>query len=833
MDSVKLLSSPLEASGWMWGNLWSSDTPQAMVSMLDVIKLGNGDIVGWLFTASDGTVKRKSLPKWTPKHVEARCRNHDGNLRGYILSSKGEWSMFTNPHDFRTPVTAAYILPSSQLQESFRFVEQVFEKQQGIAVPKMYTYRLVASDVKGKCFVEPEGVPVIPSNRISSKNQKLNEAVKDNLNRIISILEQRSRFQILKINCVFVVEDANDGTLNIRLHHCKEVMINSSPPRRMKRTAKKVYSDTHSVISEITNVSRGSYRTSKCSGDFCSFSEVDESSLAEMEEELNFKFDVEAAKARRRHRNVDGLIEAEVCDEVESNVKFQRDLIESAIANNSLTDLTATTQSYKVPQKSVLLARSEMKLLDKTDSFNANIAAWSKTLQAWYRRTGRALIGPRITSIPASSGHHIEHAMLQIAEHGSVVDESFLKDATPCGESISQVPKLTKEALESVNKHTTGCTPPRAVKVQYDLNLNPFHSGQSSSAKHLGRYYSNTSVCEKCFHVYKDLDRLRQHGFKQDLQDKKQVAKKAKEGMQSYEDIEKVNRFTNQTLHNMRLAEAKIRLDSGKQPPSSCGQQHIFLSKAGAPKGILPPLPWQLSRADAAAEYQQQGGSTFVRNIGAKARHMSEMAEQYSVYTEQDLGGGDVLSPSYDWRQNLAGQSQGMVKSASAGDKVRRPANHVTRDTRGFNSDRLLHPHQRYLASMRREQSSHQTSSVGVRVKGGAKRKMLSKSKKAPIGLLPPLASFGGGVEAASFGAPSKGERPTSPITYSYVQNKLNYYPPSTLQSLKSASKSVSFSSNNSVRSIPHRNENDNKAFVEDESDADDNDDDEIGALAI
>mmetsp|Transcript_12645 Transcript_12645/g.20532 ORF Transcript_12645/g.20532 Transcript_12645/m.20532 type:complete len:836 (-) Transcript_12645:1414-3921(-) len=824
MEKEKMLSTPCAASGWLWENIWRSDTPQAALNIVDVVKLRNDEVVEWLFTASDGTVKRKSLLKLTSQRVEAKCRDSDGNLRAHLLSP-GEWSLFPDLHAFRIPTTVQFILPMTQILDSFLYVEQEFEKKQGIALPKMCTYRLVASDVKGKCSAVPDP-QIIPTNKIASKNKTLNDTMRDKMNKMISLLEQRSKCNILKMVCVFIVEDTRERTLNIRLHHCKEVNMKASSTRKHKKLMKKEYSDTHSIISEITNASRGSCRTFKCSGDFCSFSEADESSLAEMEEELNFRFDVEAAKARRRHRNVDGGIEAEFEDDVEANVKFQRELIASAVASNALTDHTATTQSYKVPQKSVLLARSEMKLLDSCDSYMPNVTAWSKTLQAWYRRTGRALVGHRVTAIPASSAHHIEHAMLQIAEHGSVVDDSHLNNKVLSVGDTSQSPKLTKEALESLKFGRSNVPEGKSDTVQYDLQSNPFHNGQSSSAKHLGRYYSNTSVCEKCYHVYKDLDRLRQFGFKQNLQDKKLVALKAKEGVQSYEDIEKLNRFTNQTLHNMRMAEAKVRLDPEKRPQLPYGENNSFLSKEGAPKGILPPLPWQLSKAEVAAEYQQQGGSTFVRNIGAKAREMSLIAEQGSVYAQQNLQDGDALDPKYDWRQNLAMNSHGLVKSASAGDMVRRPTRKNKKEsnkynTRGFNSDRLLHPHQRHLASMKREQQEGgQKSDTGVRVKGGAKRKMLSKLNRTAE-VLPPLAQMGNG-DGASFGYPSQPRSP-SPITYSYVKNKLNCQSPPNLHSVKGSSKSVTFSASNSVHNIPHRSES-----VFEDSDGDD-DDDEIG----
>jgi hypothetical protein len=130
---------------------------------------------------------------------------------------------------------------------------------------------------------------------------------------------------------------------------------------------------------------------------------------------------------------------------------------------------------------------------------------------------------------------------------------------------------------------------------------------------------------------------------------------------------------------------------------------------------------------------------------------------------------------------------------------------------------------------MKREQNQTDTSGSGVRVKGGAQRKMLSR--KRGTGVLPPLAQMSGGVSMTSFDAAAL-PRSTSPITYSYVQDKLNH-PPSSLQSIKSVNKSVSFSASNSVRNIPHRSESicENYEEDDDEDDEDEDDDDEIGTM--
>ena len=49
---------------------------------------------------------------------------------------------------------------------------------------------------------------------------------------------------------------------------------------------------------------------------------------------------------------------------------------------------------------------------------------------------------------------------------------------------------------------------------------NPYDQSQIRSGKHIGRYYSSAIVCERCYYVYKELDRLRKIQFKNALKSK-------------------------------------------------------------------------------------------------------------------------------------------------------------------------------------------------------------------------------------------------------------------------------------------------------------------------
>ena len=815
---AKSLCTISDASNWVWNNLWKRDSPQAHFDMVDVLKIVDGKIDGWLFTSSDGLIKQRTSSKWTLSYLDRKCRSFNGITRAHIFCSN-EWRHLENIESkFQIPPLTDFIVPLADMYCNPFYVEVNFEKRQGIAAPKVTTYRLVDSSVKGRDFLNEEMDENIlfPTQKISFKHKKMNETIKEKMNKLVSTLEQRSRSYIDRLICVFLIEDVAGGSCSLRLHHCKQVDVKLSKTKLRKKIQNNGHSDTHSMISEVTNVSRGSSWMSKCCGDFCGFNEAFESSLADMEEELNFRIDVEASKARRRHRNVDGDADTSVNDDIEAGVRLQKDVVESAVNSNTMVDLSST-QSYKVSQKSIMLARNEMKLLVATDSYTPEVTAWSRTLQAWYRRTGHASIGKRVTPIPASSGHHIDMAMLQIAEHGSVVDKSYVEDASHSEEKYLGSPKLTKRTLENMtcdnaNFPLKAPSSTHIGSLPYDLQHKPFHEGQNSSSKHLGRYYSSCSVCEKCYHVYKDLDRMRRSGFKQELQQKKTISENANQHAKHYDDIERVNRISNQIIHTSRLAKAKVCMDSRKNS-SPHPDSSSFLSQEGAPKGVLPPLPWHLNKAELVNEYKKQCGSSFVRKIGSKAQQAILLAEQENLsYSQQSFSDSTMLSSDFDWRKNLGGQF-GMVKSSSAGSVSKLSAKMTSKEiTRNFNSERLLHPHQRSLEMMKRDQCSDSAVLTGVRIKGGSKRKMLSRNHKKMYSKLPP-------VLASKADAASSFKRVPDALTYSYVEEKLQYPSPNV-----GVSKNVSFAECNSVRNIPSRLEEE-----EEEQEQEEESDDEIG----
>ena len=720
--------------------------PHSSVDILDVIFTSGNDVSGWLFTMSDGKVKSKTKGRWNMDAVAERCRDYDGKVCAQMLIGNS-WH-YLDRENFTVSGSQTCLVSTAQLSRSHQYIEQVFEKQTGIIKPKMSSFRLCDASVKGQSLPAPSDLKAFPTQRLVCSQKQVVEAMKDKMSTLIHVLEQRSKLEIYKIACVFAVEEMGDGSVRVRLHHAKEVR---ATPRRcsklLRQKANGSTLDTRSEISDITNLSRGTVRKTKCCGDFCLFSEEEEGSLQEMDKELHFDIGLERDRARKRHQRVDegqfgvkadggGGYEEEDFGAVDVSDEAAEEYRAHILAatggghdNLSVEEKapqeagpTSSASSYKVSLKSLLLARKDMKVIDSllnlTDAKHMDdrqTAHWWGNLLAWYRRTGHAIVQKSLPTIPASSGHHIGRAMLHAAEYGDSSDDNPPVDPTQLALAADR-PELTSSTLQSIAEDGS-FSPNKSVfakPVPYDLNDNPYANSQVSSSKHLGRYYSSATVCHTCYHVYKELDRRRKNQFKADLRLKRlEAEEKAREDeLHMARRLDNIDKQTNQKVFNHRLAQAKhSRMRKGssleENSASVASLPPVGISShSEAPKGQLPPLPWQLGQSDKRREYEKLG-SAFVRNIHSKAQMMSDVAaHKKKSYEELNYGsnGSAGLDPDFDWRKMVASQypaQQQVMKSSSAGNKSRRKEI-KPKPKRKFNPERLLHPYQRHLAALRR-----------------------------------------------------------------------------------------------------------------------------------
>lgn len=127
-------------------------------------------------------------------------------------------------------------------------------------------------------------------------------------------------------------------------------------------------------------------------------------------------------------------------------------------------------------------------------------------------------------------------------------------------------------------------------------------------------------------------------------------------------------------------------------------------SPKGLPQG-LPPLG-QLREGEKVQKYQQIG-SSFIRNIGSKARDMS--AQYFKINSDMMSGLSpsgreqDVSNTANEWEQMTRGNPSRIMSEGTGRttQSLRSSGNRENRDIKDFDPNRLLHKHQRELNIMR------------------------------------------------------------------------------------------------------------------------------------
>jgi hypothetical protein len=467
--------------------------------------------------------------------------------------------------------------------------------------------------------------------------------------------------------------------------------------------------------------------------------------------------------------------------------------------------LHGLSQSYKISSKSLFLARNEMKLLDlslashdshsplkenkENDQLPSEVRHWSPLLLSWYRRIGRSVIqkySQPVVPIPVSSGHLIGKALLNSDSQTTSMSQLTIREEedeendekkNPLPSSSHLTASNLKIMTTSNHSHTMTSLPLYQNEISqlipYDLTENSYHpigttippsssstsfpstssssfAISTSSSKHLGRYYSTALVCERCYSVYKELNRLRKKEFNFLLKNKKNEENEMKNifreenSSSAYlsQRMNQMNQFANQRITTYRLAKSKYPQEGkgGDGDGDGDGERvrdRVIKSENGAPKGVLPPLPWQLRQEDKREEYQQQG-SAFIRNIRNKTQQMvaltAQKNEDYYYSNEEEEGStARALDPNYDWKKTLMSRypldnpspassrrdgggggvhHTDLIKSGSAGSngvsvrktRTRREKNEMKKKPKKkFDHERLLHPYQRYMEQLRRE----------------------------------------------------------------------------------------------------------------------------------
>lgn len=86
----------MDASHYVWDRLWEPmQDAKASFDVLDIVRLQNSVIQGWLFTTADGQVKSKSRHRWRIEMVGERCCLDGVSFRAHAYV-KDKWVNITD-----------------------------------------------------------------------------------------------------------------------------------------------------------------------------------------------------------------------------------------------------------------------------------------------------------------------------------------------------------------------------------------------------------------------------------------------------------------------------------------------------------------------------------------------------------------------------------------------------------------------------------------------------------------------------------------------------------------------------------------------------------------
>ena len=515
--------------------------------------------------------------------------------------------------------------------------------------------------------------------------------------------------------------------------------------------------DRRSEVSGLSRLTTGiGLLSRRCCGDFCDYDEQDEICNMNDDPELNCKANIRKARNMyKRNFGVGIQQESHLPDDKTQDEQaddWRPDSWEDDYLQRKISG------EYKIPQKSIEMARDEIRhfdFMDENGKKNVLAAAplseadyvsekieskqllkWPAPLLHWWWRMG---VGKRCGSkVPVSSAFSIGASILD--SNGSLRTNEL--------ETLTKSKKKKKKDFdenkrqESLDALLRGDIPNsrdlQSNKILYDLAENPF--GPSGERRHVGQittFYHDAKVCPKCYGVYRELDYLRDRDRKLRLKQKhkasvvnldaeavkqrdKRIEKKFFEQRKFVSRLSKLKPTMIETPHNahMLAAESICSVDTRYHQSSVLSDvtndgSSIYHSCKnairGAPKGALPPRPWQLH------EYEQhQQGSSFVRNIGQKAEEVSRMfdyekkvnAKKETMSMSQDTD--QVSDPNMDWNTFINQDFNRSRSSGGIGQGQRLPpireqdSRPKKVNPKSFDSNRLLHPWQRYLSELKK-----------------------------------------------------------------------------------------------------------------------------------
>lgn len=412
---------------------------------------------------------------------------------------------------------------------------------------------------------------------------------------------------------------------------------------------------------------------------------------------------------------------------------------------------TLKCTAKKVPYKSVVLSRQEMLQVESLGNctvYQRSSCPWPESLRHWWWRVGRSVAFRKgSVTVPQSSSYQIGVSMLTSANLNSL-EKLARKDELESDPLLPPHPVLLN--TEQSSSRSEG------GRVESEEGANG--SGMKRVGGQMSWYYSEARVCENCYSVYRDLDRRRGHKQKLQIQELKRVKEKVEET--NAKELDK--RIFEQRKFVSRLASLQTKSKSNKysselespdagnmsmsmmqasyissishltddfnhmlQPMSRPSQLAGSSSSASKLENLYPPLPWQLTNKEQREKYEASG-SAFIRNIKNKADEIAASLYAQKLLSDpiyrvkdrdKDRGYLKEERDDYpkrhedDWKK-LTGQNESSSRRIIDPNKVKpidpmaavfiRKAKKKT-----FNPERLLHPWQREMEKLRREQTTN------------------------------------------------------------------------------------------------------------------------------
>ena len=558
--------------------------------------------------------------------------------------------------------------------------------------PKVVTHTLYTGHTLPKpeeqWMEKKEDVSAFPPKRLVCVNKQTCTTTEAFITDLRKILEDRSKCKIVKLTAIVLLEGMDEGEKVVWLHHVKDIILANKPQHSTRDPYEDVYDeeyDSQNMHARDERFERRSNATSDlsvstttflkrqqqhCSGDFCECPMDEEGVKAALDLAPETSFKQELQRARARNKRVESKDGSPVKD-ADGNPLGDGSAADYADSSRgeSHTGLADTGIKKKinrtVPMKSISLCRKEAEsweLTGRAGHFDGATMPWSQNVFDWWFGVGKYRAQHRNSgaTVPISSAHNITKSIMGMKPINEETDEAIRSKQTEDEEfgtlgdldSASVDPRTgaplahrKKKASDDDSTHfSNGARSGLSKSILYDLDGENSYTGQTRrSVGQLSWYYSEAKVCQTCYQTYRDIDRRREAISQKQLKAMKR--KQALSGVEQAEydrDIEK--KIFEQRRMASRLAVPVIREEgveyrrSGTSPADVHAEKQMRRRIVGAPKGVLPPLPWQLRDKENAENYENNKfSSSIVRNIRTKAQGMARAVQQDKLMERVDM----------------------------------------------------------------------------------------------------------------------------------------------------------------------------------------------------